>query len=260
MVKQRADALLVARGLAESRSQAQRLLMAGQVRANGQLIDKPASLLPDEVALEVIAGPRFVSRGGEKLEAALQQFGIELQGRVCADVGSSTGGFTDCLLQHGAAKVYAIDVGKGQLHWKLRQDARVGVMEETNARNIEQLPEAIDLVTIDASFISLRTLLPVITRWLKPDGEIIALIKPQFEAGKREASRGKGVIRDAEVHRRVLAEILQFAEQQDFALRGLTRSPVLGPKGNVEFLLWVSRNAGAARPAEELIASVMANN
>lgn len=256
MAKQRVDALLVARGLAESRSQAQRLLMAGQVRANGQLIDKPASLLPDEIALEVIAGPRFVSRGGEKLEAALQQFGLEVRGRVCADVGSSTGGFTDCLLQRGAAKVYAIDVGKGQLHWKLRQDARVQVMEETNARNVERLPEWIDLATIDASFISLRTLLPGIVGWLKPDGEIIALIKPQFEAGKKEASRGKGVIRDAEVHRRVLIEILQFAEQQGFALRGLMRSPVLGPKGNVEFLLWVSR-AGEPMASHGLIDSVL---
>lgn len=252
MVKQRADALLVARGLAESRSQAQRLLMAGQVRANGQLIDKPASMLPDETALEVIAGPRFVSRGGEKLEAALQQFGIAVQGFVCADVGSSTGGFTDCLLQHGAAKVYAIDVGKGQLHWKLRQDGRVEVMEETNARNVERLPEAIDLVTVDASFISLRTLLPGITGWLKPNGEIVALIKPQFEAGKKEASRGKGVIRDAEVHRKVLAEILQFAEQLGFALRGLVRSPVLGPKGNVEFLLWLGKT-GNSLSSHELI-------
>lgn len=257
MVKQRADALLVARGLAESRSQAQRLLMAGQVRANGQLIDKPASMLPDEIVLEVIAGPRFVSRGGEKLEAALQQFAIGVQGRVCADVGSSTGGFTDCLLQRGAAKVYAVDVGKGQLHWKLRQDARVVVMEETNARSVERLPEAIDLVTVDASFISLRTLLPGIAKWLKADGEIIALIKPQFEAGKKEASRGKGVIRDAEVHRRVLTEILLFAEQHGFALRGLLGSPVLGPKGNVEFLLW-ARRAGNSADSDELVNSVLA--
>jgi 23S rRNA (cytidine1920-2'-O)/16S rRNA (cytidine1409-2'-O)-methyltransferase len=257
IAKHRADALLVARGLAESRSQAQRLLMAGQVRANGQLVDKPASLLADETTLEVVAGPRFVSRGGEKLEAALQQFAIEMRDSVCADVGSSTGGFTDCLLQHGAAKVYAIDVGKGQLHWKLRQDPRVAVMEETNARNLQQLPELVDFVTVDASFISLKTLLPSIKVWLKPDGEIVALIKPQFEAGKQEAGRGKGVIRDPQIHRRILEEVLQFAEQQGLNVRGLIRSPLSGPKGNVEFLIWLARTSSLAGSSENLVSSVL---
>lgn len=253
MPKQRVDALLVARGLAESRSQAQRLLMAGQVRANGQLVDKPAALMAEETLLEVIAPPRFVSRGGEKLEAALTQFGVEVAGLTCADVGSSTGGFTDCLLQRGATKVYAIDVGKGQLHWKLRQDSRVVVMEETNARNVSNLPEQIALVVVDASFISLKTLLPGMRSWLQADGQLIALIKPQFEAGKKEAARGKGVIRDEAVHRRVLAEILAAVAQQTLKVRGLMRSPVLGPKGNVEFLLWAAVSTSSQQADLSLI-------
>jgi 23S rRNA (cytidine1920-2'-O)/16S rRNA (cytidine1409-2'-O)-methyltransferase len=212
--------------------------MAGQVRADGQIVDKPSSLLATEAKLEVERGPRFVSRGGEKLEAALLHFGVGVARKVCADVGSSTGGFTDCLLQHGAAKVYAIDVGKGQLHWKLRQDERVVVMEETNARFVDILPELVDVITIDASFISLKTLLLAVKRWLKPTGELIALIKPQFEAGKAEVSKGKGVIRDEQVHRRVLAEVLAFASDQGLPVRGLMRSPILGPKGNAEFLMW----------------------
>lgn len=230
--------MLVERGLADSRAQAQRLVMAGQVRADGQLVDKPSSLLAGEARLEVEKRPRYVSRGGEKLEAALAQFGVNVKGKVCADVGASTGGFTDCLLQHGAAKVYAIDVGKGQLDWKLRQDARVVVTEETNARYVDRLPEAVDLVTIDASFISLKTLLPAVKGWLKEKGDLIALIKPQFEAGKVEVGKGKGVIRDEQVHRRVLEEVSGFVEKQGFGVRGLIRSPVLGPKGNAEFLVW----------------------
>lgn len=253
MAKQRADALLVERGLAESRNQAQRLVMAGQVRANGQIVDKPSSMLAPEVTLEVEHGPRFVSRGGEKLEAALSQFGVEVSGKVCADVGSSTGGFTDCLLQRGAIKVYAIDVGKGQLHWKLRQDARVIVMEETNARFVASLPEVVDLVTIDASFISLQALLPVVKAWLKPKAGLIALIKPQFEAGKTEVGKGKGVIRDEQVHRRILAETLKFASGQGLAVRGLMRSPILGPKGNVEFLMWVQVGADSQSTHSQLI-------
>lgn len=253
MPKQRVDALLVERGLAESRSQAQRLVMAGQVRADGQVVPKPSSMLPDESALEVVRGPRFVSRGGEKLEAALMGLNIQVQGLVCADVGSSTGGFTDCLLQRGAAKVYAIDVGKGQLHWKLRQDPRVVVMEETNARYVETLPELMDLVTVDASFISLRTLLPVLKKWLAEEGQLIALIKPQFEAGKKDVSRGKGVIRDPEIHRQVLSELLDFVYEQGLKLLGLMRSPVLGPKGNVEFLLWTGVLEESSKSKEELL-------
>ncbi len=242
MAKVRADVLLVERGLAESRTQAQRLVMAGQVRADGQVVDKPSSMLAGEARLEVEKGPRYVSRGGEKLEAALEQFEVAVEGKVCADVGASTGGFTDCLLQHGASKVYAIDVGKGQLDWKLRQDARVVVMEETNARYVEGLPESVDMVTVDASFISLKTLLPAMKGWLTKDGQLIALIKPQFEAGKVEVGKGKGVIRDEQIHRRVLGEILGFVEKQGFRVLGLMRSPLLGPKGNVEFLGWARKN------------------
>ncbi len=242
--KQRADLLLVARGLAESRAQAQRLILAGQVRANGQVVAKPAVKLSPEVRLEVLQGPRFVSRGGEKLQAALEAFPLAVAGKVCADVGASTGGFTDCLLQHGAARVYAIDVGKGVLHWKLRNDPRVVVMERTNARYVEVLAEPVALVTIDASFISLKVLLPVIQGWFgEGGGDVVALIKPQFEAGRREAARGRGVIRDPAVHRRVLQEVLSFAQQAGYGVRGLVRSPVRGPKGNVEFLAWLALGA-----------------
>ncbi|NOY98876.1 MAG: TlyA family RNA methyltransferase [Chloroflexi bacterium] len=247
--KLRLDLLLVEHGLADSRSLAQRLVMAGQVRVDGQVVIKPATKVASNAEIAVDHGPRFVSRGGEKLDAALEAFPVDVTGRICADAGASTGGFTDCLLQRGADKVYAIDVGKGILHWKLRKDPRVVVMERTNARYVESLPEPVSLVTIDASFISLKILLPVVKGWSAPpadslhngamEGEVIALIKPQFEAGRREVSRGKGVIRDPEIHRRVLLEILTFAQDNEFGVRGLVRSPVLGPKGNTEFLVWL---------------------
>jgi 23S rRNA (cytidine1920-2'-O)/16S rRNA (cytidine1409-2'-O)-methyltransferase len=248
MPKKRLDALLVERGLVESRAQAQRLIMAGQVRVNGELMLKPALGVSDSAQIAVESGPRFVSRGGEKLAAALEAFRLSPTGRVCADVGASTGGFTDCLLQHGAARVYAIDVGKGILHWKLRQDSRVVVMEETNARYVERLPETIQFATVDASFISLKVLLPVIRGWFEaggeqsaiPPGDLVALIKPQFEAGRTQAARGEGVIRDPEVHRHVLRSVLGFASQRGYRIRGLIASPLLGPKGNLEFLAWFS--------------------
>jgi 23S rRNA (cytidine1920-2'-O)/16S rRNA (cytidine1409-2'-O)-methyltransferase len=251
MRKTRLDSLLVERGLVESRAQAQRLIMAGQVRVDGELALKPATRVSEAVQIEIDHGPPFVSRGGEKLAAALTAFGLSPANRVCADVGSSTGGFTDCLLQNGARRVYAIDVGKGILHWKLRQDPRVVVMEETNARFVERLPEEVQLVTIDASFISLKILLPVVKGWFGPQsaqsgrtaflsGDVVALIKPQFEAGKAEAARGDGVIRDPEIHRQVLYSVLDFACQQGYRLDGLIRSPLQGPKGNVEFLAWLS--------------------
>ncbi|HSL45977.1 MAG TPA: TlyA family RNA methyltransferase [Anaerolineales bacterium] len=249
MPKVRLDVLLVERGLAESRAKAQALVMAGQVRVSGQVALKPATAIPSDSVLTVDSGPRFVSRGGEKLEAALQAFEVDVTGLVCADVGASTGGFTDCLLQRGAAKVYAIDVGKGILHWKLRNDPRVVVMEETNARYVESLPEQVSLVTVDASFISLKILLPVVKKWLEPsqekggkgEGEIIALIKPQFEAGKKDVARGDGVIRDPEIHRQVLLDVLGYARQDGFQIRGLIKSPLLGPKGNAEFLVWLGK-------------------
>jgi len=238
MPKLRLDVLLVERGLADSRAKAQALIMAGQVRINDQVALKPATTVQPDAALTVDTGPRFVSRGGEKIEGALNAFQIDVAGLTCADVGSSTGGFTDCLLQRGAAKVYAIDVGKGILHWKLRNHPRVVVMEETNARFVGSLPEKIDFVSVDASFISLKVLLPVIKKWKVASG-IVALIKPQFEAGRREVSRGDGVIRDPEVHRQVLLDVLSFAKDEGFGLRGLVKSSLLGPKGNAEFLVWL---------------------
>lgn len=238
MPKVRLDVLLVEKGLADSRAKAQALIMAGQVRVSGQVALKPATPIQPDATLTVDTGPRFVSRGGEKLEGALDTFKIDVAGFTCVDVGSSTGGFTDCLLQRGAANVYAIDVGKGILHWKLRNDPRVVVMEETNARFVESLPKKIDFVTVDASFISLKTLLPVIKKWQVESG-IVALIKPQFEAGRKEVSRGDGVIRDPEVHRQVLSDVLTFAKAEGFGLRGLVKSSLLGPKGNAEFLVWL---------------------
>ena len=238
--KVRLDVLLVERGLAESRAKAQALIMAGQVRVADQVTLKPATAVQADSVLAVDAGPRFVSRGGEKLEGALAAFNLDVTGFVCADVGSSTGGFTDCLLQHGAAKVYAIDVGKGILHWKLRNDRRVFVMEETNARFVESLPEPVSLVVVDASFISLKILLPTIKKWINENTRLICLIKPQFEAGKKDVSRGDGVIRDPEIHRQVLTDVLTYAQQEGFAIQGLSKSPLLGPKGNTEFLVWLN--------------------
>lgn len=273
MPKIRLDVLLVERGLAESRAKAQALIMAGQVRVNDQVTLKPATAIDTKSALTVDTGPRFVSRGGEKLDAALERFGIDVKDFICADVGASTGGFTDCLLQRGAAKVYAIDVGKGILHWKLRNYARVAVMEETNARHVESLPEAVSLVTVDASFISLKILLPVVKKWFsffplssfndderekKKEG-IVALIKPQFEAGKKDVARGDGVIRDPEIHRQVLLDVLTFAKQEGFNLRGLIKSPLLGPKGNAEFLVWLDFQENG-RSVEDLVDEAMAES
>jgi 23S rRNA (cytidine1920-2'-O)/16S rRNA (cytidine1409-2'-O)-methyltransferase len=265
MKKIRLDILLVERGLVESRSLAQRLVMAGQVRVNGETVLRSAVNIDPDVRLEVEQGPRFVSRGGEKLEAALQAFDVIASGCVCADVGSSTGGFTDCLLQHGAVRVYAIDVGHGILDWKLRQDSRVIVMEGTNARFIERFPETVQIITVDASFISLKVLLPVIKDWFLGElkdgptskGTVIALIKPQFEAGRQQVGRGKGVIRDLAIHRQVLMDVLGHACQQRYAVLGLIRSPLTGPKGNVEFLAWLEYPGEQTGSVEEMIAQVL---
>ncbi len=241
------------RGLAESRSKAQALIMAGQVRVDDQVFLKPATGVLSNVTLTIDSGPRFVSRGGEKLDAALEAFGIDMTGLTCADVGASTGGFTDCMLQHDAEKVYAIDVGKGILHWKMRNHPKVIVMESTNARYLEKLPEQVDFVTVDASFISLKILLPVVKNWLaslhlpplsekmggETEGGVVALIKPQFEAGRKDVSRGDGVIRDPEIHRQVLLDVLTFAQSEGLSAKGLIRSPIQGPKGNIEFLAWL---------------------
>ncbi len=269
--KARVDLLLVDRGLAESRPLAQRLVMAGQVRAAGQVVAKPSSMVDEKVELTIDRGPQYVSRGGDKLAAAFEIFKLDVTGEVCADVGASTGGFTDCLLQYGAAKVFAIDVGQGILHWKLRNDPRVVAMEGTNARFVEQLPEPVRFVAIDASFISLKILLPVVQAWLIPStpspiptgercrgaGKVLALIKPQFEAGRKEVARGKGVVRDPEIHRQVLLDILTFTLDEGYQIKGLARSPVLGPKGNVEFLIWLAY-PGSCTPSEISIAELVA--
>jgi len=271
MPKVRLDLLLVERGLVESRAKAQALIMAGQVRVERQVELKASTTFSPDARLDLETGPRFVSRGGEKLEAALTTFPVDVTSRVCADVGSSTGGFTDCLLQHGAVKVYAIDVGKGILHWKLRTDPRLVVMEETNARHVEKLPEPVSLVTMDASFISLKILMPVVKNWFVPpsisprfeemggqiEGCVIALIKPQFEAGRKETARNKGVIRDPEVHKVVLTDVLTFAQGQGFGVRGLMRSPLLGPKGNVEFLAWLEVGDAERTDIPVLVQGVM---
>jgi 23S rRNA (cytidine1920-2'-O)/16S rRNA (cytidine1409-2'-O)-methyltransferase len=257
MPKIRLDQHVHALGLTASREQARRLIMAGEVTVNGQMVDQPSAKVADDASVEIKARPRFVSRGGDKLDAALAQFNIEVQGRVCADVGASTGGFTDCLLQRGAVRVYAIDVGHGILDYGLRRDARVVVMEETNARYVERLPELVRFVSIDASFISLKILLPVVKAWFGPaqpeapgpgekTGEAVALIKPQFEAGRKDVAKGDGVVRDPDIHRRVLSEVLSFAEGQGWGVTGLIESPLRGPKGNIEFLAWLNLGGPSA--------------
>ena len=259
MPKIRLDLLLVERGLAETRSKAQAIIMAGQVRVKGEMVDRAGAAFAPDVQLSVDSGPRFVSRGGEKLLGALTAFSFDPAGLICADVGASTGGFSDCLLQHGAQKIYAIDVGKGILHWKLRSDPRVIVMEETNARYVEALPEKVQLVVCDASFISLKTLVPVFARWLDLDANVITLIKPQFEAGRVDVARGDGVVRDPAIHRRVLEEILDFVQKQGLGVKGLIRSPLMGPKGNTEFLVWLNRQTTSLDTAA-LIKSALANS
>jgi 23S rRNA (cytidine1920-2'-O)/16S rRNA (cytidine1409-2'-O)-methyltransferase len=234
--KKRLDVIMVERGLAATRAKAQGMIMAGEVLVNGTLNDKPGSHYRDEIDITVKAKPKFVSRGGEKLEGALLDFKLDVSGRIAADVGASTGGFTDCLLQFGAAKVYAIDVGYGQLAHKLRTDDRVVIMERTNARYVEALAEPVNLVVIDASFISLRLILPAAKKWLAPEADLVALIKPQFEAGKDDVGKG-GVVRRSEIHARVLLEILEFSRGEGFTVAGLTRSPLTGPAGNIEFLV-----------------------
>lgn len=241
MEKVRLDVLMEELKLAESRSSAQRIIMAGEARVNGQLVIKPATKVNRNDSIEVARPPQFVSRGGEKLLGALKAFDLlALDGLVCADIGASTGGFTDCLLQHGAYKVFAVDVGYGVLHWKMRNHPKVVSMERTNARYVEGFGEPIQLVTIDASFISLRTLLPTVKKWFsETPGEVVALIKPQFEAGRSDAAKGEGVIRDASVHKRVLEQVLEFAESEGFEIKGLIQSPLTGPKGNIEFLVYL---------------------
>lgn len=245
-MKRRADEVLVDRELAPTRSKARALIMAGQVRSGDQVIDKPGAMIDPGSPLDVDQGPRFVSRGGEKLQYALETFGVDPAGLVCADFGASTGGFTDVLLQAGAERVYAIDVGYGQLDYGIRSDPRVVAMERTNVRYLEDLPEPIDLVTIDVSFISLRLILPVAARVLGPErGRCIALVKPQFEAGRGQVPRG-GVIRNPGVHRQVLRLAVDYGEDSGLGPRSLTASPITGPKGNREFLMLYEAGIGTA--------------
>jgi 23S rRNA (cytidine1920-2'-O)/16S rRNA (cytidine1409-2'-O)-methyltransferase len=243
----RLDVLLLERGLVESREAGRRLIMAGEVLVDDRPATKPGSNVRSDVDIRLRQRPRFVSRGGEKLAAALAQFAINPGGWVCADVGASTGGFTDCLLQSGAARVYAIDVGYGQLAWLLREDPRVVVIERTNARYLDSLPEPIDFACIDASFISLKLLLPVVHNWLPACGQVVALVKPQFEAGKGKVGKG-GVVRDPTVHTEVLFAVAEFAQQQGFAVLGIMSSPLRGPSGNVEFLMRLGK--GPAVPID----------
>lgn len=251
----RLDEALVARGLADSRSRARALILAGDVRVNGVRVDRAGAPVRDADEVSLAEPARFVSRGGAKLDFALDRFGIEVGGKAVADFGASTGGFTDCLLQRGARRVYAVDVGYGQLAERLRSDARVVVLERTNARYLEALPEPIDLVTIDVSFISLALVLPAAARVLKPDGECVPLVKPQFEAGPRDVGKG-GVVRDAAVHRRVLREAIAAAAACGFGVLDAAASPLLGPAGNREFLLHLRRGAPSA-PTEELLAAAL---
>lgn len=239
--KVRLDVLMLERDLVPSRAKAQAMIMAGEVNVNGTRVDKAGTRFTEDVEITLKSKPLYVSRGGEKLAGALRDFNFDVTGLIAADIGASTGGFTDCLLQNDVAKVYAIDVGYGQLAHKLRVDERVIVMERTNARYLENLPESINLVVIDASFISLKLLLPPAKLWLAPQADVIALIKPQFEAGKNDVGKG-GVVKDDRIHSRVLRNILEFAQSLEFSITGLTISPIKGLKeGNTEFLVWLNQ-------------------
>ncbi|MEM6530869.1 MAG: TlyA family RNA methyltransferase [Chloroflexota bacterium] len=237
--KVRLDIAVFERGLAHSRSKAQGMIMAREVMVNGEIIDKAGTKVTPADAITLKSKPRFVSRGGEKLAGALADFNYDPAGKIAADVGASTGGFTDCLLQNGIARVYAIDVGYGQIDYMLRTDDRVVVIERTNARYLESLDEPVSLCVVDASFISLRLLLPAMKKWLTAPGDIIALIKPQFEAGRDEVGKG-GIVRDPAVHRQVLETVLGFAESIDLHTHNLTTSPIRGSDGNKEFLVLLS--------------------
>ncbi|MGA9534154.1 MAG: TlyA family RNA methyltransferase [Anaerolineales bacterium] len=254
MAKMRLDQAMVDRGLAKSVDHARRLVIAGEVRVDGQRAVKPDRRCSADEEIQLESAPPFVSRGGRKLAAALDSFPIEVVGRICADVGASTGGFTDCLLQRGAARVYAIDAGHGQLDWGLRQDPRVEVMERTNARKLSSLPEPIELAVADVSFISLRLIIPSIAGWLAPDADVVVLVKPQFEAKPAEVEPG-GVVRDPAVRRRVVASAMGWCADSGLNARGGLRSPLDGPKGNAEYLIWASKG-GQARPAADILAEV----
>jgi 23S rRNA (cytidine1920-2'-O)/16S rRNA (cytidine1409-2'-O)-methyltransferase len=236
--KERLDVLVVQQELAPSRTKAAAMIMAAEVFVDGQIADKPGMRVRVDSDITLKEKPRYVGRGGLKMEGALASFDVTVNGKICADVGASTGGFTDCLLQNGAARVYAIDVAHGIIDYRLRIDDRVILLENTNARYLETLDESVNLVVVDVSFISLRLILPSIKLWLSSPADVITLVKPQFEAGRKDVGKG-GIIKDMAVHKRVLTEITAFAEEQDFTVIDLIRSPITGQKGNVEYLMWL---------------------
>lgn len=252
-MKKRLDVMLFERGLADSREKAKRLIMAGIVYVDNNKEDKAGSTFEEEAVIEVRGKTlKYVSRGGLKLEKAMDVYGIRLDGMVCMDVGASTGGFTDCMLQNGAVKVYSVDVGHGQLDWKLRNDPRVVCMEKTNIRYVEpeHIDDVLDFASIDVSFISLTKVLGPVRNLLKDGGEVVCLIKPQFEAGREKVGK-KGVVRDKSVHREVIKMVADFALSIGFSVKGLDFSPVKGPEGNIEYLLYIRKTSDAAvEPSE----------
>ena len=254
--KERLDILLFERGLVATRSRAKAVIMAGEVLVDGQRVDKPGTKIARDADIQLIAPMPYDSRGGFKLAGALDLFHIDVKGKICADVGACTGGFTDVLLQRGAARVYAIDVGYGQLDWKIRQDPRVVVLERTNVRYLEELPEPVEFVSIDVSFISLKLVLPVIEKWLTPGGDIVALIKPQFEAGPQQVGKG-GIVKDPAVHRQVLEEILGWSLENNISPQALIPSPIKGSDGNREFLVHLRQGRIGLNSLENAIMAVL---
>ena len=249
--KQRLDTLLAVRELVDSREQAKRLILAGEVLVDGEPYSKPGQSVSVNANIEIKQPLRYVSRGGLKLEKALQVFDVDVLGKTAIDVGASTGGFTDCLLQHGARFVYAVDVGYGQLAWKLRQDSRVRVIERTNARAMDRTPfdVPIEICAIDVSFISLRTVLPAVTKCVESGSDLILLIKPQFEAGKKYVNKG-GVVRDPQIHINVIRTLIQCVQETTMSVLGITNSPIRGPAGNIEYLLWINEDGNRATSFE----------
>ncbi|AGC69206.1 FtsJ-like methyltransferase [Thermoclostridium stercorarium subsp. stercorarium DSM 8532] len=257
MAKERLDIHLVNKGYFDSREKARRAIMEGLVLVNGVVEDKPGFQVDTEAELEIRGNPiPYVSRGGLKLEKALSEFGIDLTGKVCIDIGASTGGFTDCMLKNGAVKVYAVDVGYGQLAWKLRNDSRVVVMERTNFRYVkpEDIGEFVDFATADVSFISLTKIIPPAKQLLKHGGSMVCLIKPQFEAGREKVGK-KGVVKDPAVHMEVIGKIIDFSKELGFTVKGLSYSPIKGPEGNIEYLLYIARSLEEHdfKPVDEVV-------
>lgn len=255
MKKERIDVLLVEKGLFESREKAKASIMAGVVFVDEQKVDKAGEEVSVDAKIEVRGNVcPYVSRGGLKLEKAINSFGVNLNNKVCMDIGASTGGFTDCMLQNGASKVFSVDVGYGQFAWKLRQDERVVCMERTNIRYVtdEQIGEKLDFASIDVSFISLTKVLPVAFNLLKDDGEVVALIKPQFEAGREQVGK-KGVVRDSKVHKEVIEKVIEFSRNIGFCVKNLSFSPIKGPEGNIEFLLYLGKSNDTIVDVEKVV-------